>query len=797
MTTPSGPQVAIPVLPPGVEGLSEDEAGRRLAARGPVRRLPTSRSYASIVRANVLTVFNGILAGFGALTLAFGDWRDALFLGILVANTTIGVAQEIRAKRALDRLSALVAPTAAVVRSGVPRRVPVGEVVPDDLVALTAGDQVVADGTLVASEALRLDESILTGESAPAARRQGEEVRSGSFAVEGLGAYLVTAVGRESYAERLASVARGFRHPRSPLEVALDRLLVWLAVVTVPIGVALGLSLWVRDVPVGDAVPTAVAGIVNLIPEGLILLTSLTFAVSALRMASRGALAQQLNAVESLASVDTMCIDKTGTLTEAGLRLVKVTPAGDVGEAELRAELGRYAAAAPTRNATVAAIAAACPDSGGPTAEATLPFSSRWRFSGVRLGGRWLLLGAPEILVPAPLVAEARREAAAGRRVVALVSSRESPGEAGGTPTLPERLEPLGLVVLAERLRADAREAVECLRREDVELLVLSGDAPETVAAIAADAGIAEARGLDGRGLPPGAGELLAAVTAARVVGRVSPEDKHRVVSALRESGRYVAMLGDGVNDVPALKEARLAIAQASGSQMARSIADVVLVSGGFASVPPMVAEGQKILRNLQRVAKLFVSKAVFAGFVVLTVGLAPVEYPFLPRHLTLVTTLTIGVPGFFLALAPSSGPWRPERFLGEVVGFSLRAGLAIGAAVVGSYLLARKVLELPLLEARTVASTVMLVLGLYLILALEGVGIRRTAAVTSLCAVLTAVYLVVLLIPFTREFFQLDLPGPKGVPVIVGGAGFGLVLLWALGIRPGDRRSGGTARRP
>jgi magnesium-transporting ATPase (P-type) len=275
------------------------------------------------------------------------------------------------------------------------------------------------------------------------------------------------------------------------------------------------------------------------------------------------------------------------------------------------------------------------------------------------------------------------------------------------------------------------------------------------------------------------------ATRTANVFARITPETKRRIVSALATQGEYVAMVGDGVNDVPALKAARLAIAQASGSQMARSVADVVLVSGDFASVPPMVAEGQKILRNLQRVAKLFVSKAVFAGFVVLTVGLAPVEYPFLPRHLTLVTTLTIGVPGFFLALAPSSGPWRPEAFLRDVVRFSLRAGLAIGSAVVGSYLLARKVLELPLLEARTVASTVMLVLGMYLILALEGVGLRRTAAVTILCAGLATLYVVVLSIPFTRDFFELDLPGPDGLLVIAGGAGFGLALLWMLGIRP------------
>ena len=309
---------------PSPAGLSTAEAQRRLSARGPLPALPSSRSYGSIVRANVFTVFNLILAVFGALTLLYADWRDALFLGVFVSNSAIGITQEVRAKRALDRLAALVEPTATLVRDGRPRRVHVEELVVGDLVRLAPGDQVVADGRLVEAEALTLDESIVTGESEPADRHVGDDLRSGSFAVEGAGAYEITAVGRDSYAVQLAGEARRFRHPRSPLERALNRLLVTLVVVMAPLGALLAVALWERETPSDEAIPTSVAAVVSLIPEGLILLAGLVYAVAALRMARRGALVQQLNAVESLASVDLICLDKTGTLTENALRVVDV-----------------------------------------------------------------------------------------------------------------------------------------------------------------------------------------------------------------------------------------------------------------------------------------------------------------------------------------------------------------------------------------------------------------------------------------------------------------------------------------
>ena len=747
----------------GATGLTEAEAQRRIAARGPQVPAASSRSTASIVRANVLTVFNAILVAMGVLTLAFGAWQDALFLGIVVANSGIGIAQELRAKRKLDELAALVAPHATVVRDGVARELAVEDVVEGDLVKVEAGDQVVADGTLDEAAALSLDESILTGESHPVQRGPGEEVRSGSFAVEGAGSYTVTAVGDDSYAQRIAGEARAFRHPRSPLERALNRLLLVLVAVMVPLGTIFVYSLWQRDAPIGEAVTTAVAGIVTLVPEGLVLLASLTFAAAALQLARRGALAQQLNATESLASVDVLCLDKTGTLTHPGLRVVAIEPAG------ITEPLGRFAASSPAQNATLKAIAAAVP-AAAVAVEDYEPFSSSRRYSALTIAGERWRLGAPELFHLDSLGDRAAAEREAGRRVLAFGDDEEA----------------LGLVVLAEELRDEARATVEFFRAEGVELRVISGDNPDTVAAIARDAGIVVGQVHDAsEGEPP---------LDATVIGRISPEGKKAYVERLRDSGRYVAMVGDGVNDVPALKAARLAIAQGSGSEMARSVADVVLVSGDFGSVPSMVGEGRKILRNVQRVAKLFVTKSAFAAFLILLIGLTETAYPLLPRHLTLAATLTIGIPGFFLALAPSEGSWATVGFLRDVARFAIPAGTAAALGVLSAYHFALNVVQLPLVEARTVATSVLVLLGLYFVLVLEASGTkRRRWAVIALCAAMLLLYAVVLAFDGTRGFFDLVVPGFWSLVAIVGGTALaitGLVFtderfVADLGVRP------------
>ena len=756
-------------------GLTEREAAARLAAAGAPARPASSRSYTSIVVANVCTLFNAILVALAVVTLAFADPRDALFLGIVIANAGIGIVQEVRAKRTLDRLSALVAPTATVIRDGTPRPAHVDEVVPGDAIALAPGDQVVADARVLAASGLRLDESILTGESEPVARGPGDEILSGAFVVEGTATCEVVAVGAASYAQRITEQARAFRHPRSPLEHALNRLLLVLVAAMVPLAAVLGISLVARDTPFDDAVPKATAAMVSLVPEGLILLASLTFAVAAVRMARRGALAQQLNAIESLASAEVICLDKTGTLTDASLRVVRTVPAPGV--AGLEDLLARYAAAAAAPNASLRALRAAWP---APPAEAPLaevPFASRRRWSALQLRDRTLVMGAPELLAPPALREEAAREADGGRRVLALARTSAPLAGLDADAGLPGGLEPLGLVVLAERLRDDARDTVAFLRREGVELKVLSGDAPATVAAIARDAGLPDGPPLAGADLPADPAALRAVARRAHVVGRIAPQDKRRFVEALRADGRYVAMVGDGVNDVPALKAARLALVQGSGVQMAKSVADVVLLSGDFATVPGMVDEGRRILRNVQRVAKLFVAKAAFAAVLILTVGTTSDAYPFLPRHLTVASTFGVGLPAFFLALAPSSGPWRPEHFLRDVARFAVPAGIAVGLAVLAAYRGCLDVLGMSITEARTVSTSVMLGGMLFLVVALERRPRRRRRAVELLAAVMAAGYVAVLALPATREFFALAAPTPE----IVAASLAGVALAWLL----------------
>ncbi len=729
------------------------------------------------MRANTLTPFNAILLALGVLTLTFGDWRDALFLGIIVTNTGIGIWQELRAKHKLDALAALVAPQATVVRDGEPRQLHVSEVVEGDLVRLAAGDQVVADGTLLSSSGLRFDESILTGESAAVRRAEGEEIRSGSFVVEGSGSFEVAAVGAESYAERLAGTAREFRHPRSPLERSINRLLYVLLAVMVPLGIMLIVALRKQDVVIGDAVDTAVAGMVTLIPEGLILLASVTYAAAALRMARAGALSQQLNAIESLASVDTICLDKTGTLTTSSLRLVEVLPARGTTAEELDHALGLYAASSEAQNLTLRAISATLPGSAEPVDE-TVPFLSRRRWSGLAIGGVHYVLGAPEIFPLGELATVAAANQEAGRRVVGFgVSDAAFPADPDDGPSA---LRMLGIAVLAEELRPETRETIAFLLEQGVEVVVLSGDAARTVGSIATDAGIpALGPPLDGGDLPADDLALDALSGSLSVVGRISPEGKRRVVESLRRKGRYVAMVGDGVNDVPALKASRLSIAQGSGTQMAKAVSDVVLVNGDFAAIPAMVSEGRRILRNIQRVAKLFVTKSVFAAFLIVAIGITPVDYPLLPRHLTLVGALTVGIPAFFLALAPSDGPWRTDEFLRDVGRFSVPAGVAAGLGVTTSYLIAVNVFDLGLLQSRTAATSTLVVIGLYLVLALEATSTLRARLVGLLCVGLLAIYVVVLVLPGPRRFFELAVPNSGSLLLIILGAGIAIGFLW------------------
>lgn len=733
------------------------------------------------------------------MTLALGDPRDALFGGVIVANTLIGIVQEVRAKRVLDRLALLVAPRARVHRGEGVVDLPVEEVVVGDVVRLEPGDQVVADGVVREARGLSLDEAILTGESEPAARGPGERILSGAFCVAGSGDYAVEAVGADSFAERLAQEARGTRTLRTPLQQDIDRVLRLTLVAMVPLALALGVSLAVRGTGPQEAAATVVAALVPLVPEGLVLLTSLTFAVAAVRLARLGTLAQRLSAVESLASVDTLCLDKTGTLTDNRLRLEALEPARGVGADELRDAVGALAAASATRNATLAAIAQATP-SAAPPVLAEVPFSSARKWSGATLEGRGtVVLGGPDVLARGGVpVADELRErvaahAASGRRVLLVAAGTEALADerlAGG-------LRPLGLVVLAEAMRPDAAETVAYLTREGVTTRVISGDDPATVRAVAIAAGIPGAEGpaLSGADLPEDEAGLAGAAAGTAVFGRISPEQKRSLVRAMTGAGRYVAMTGDGVNDVLALKEARLGIAMGNGSQMAKGVADLVLLTNSFATVPRAVEEGRRILRNTHRVAKLFVAKTVYSAIILATLGLSPIAYPFLPRQITIASTLTIGVPAFFLALAPSEGPVRREGFIRSLLAFVIPAGAVSALTIICGYLVVRGPLDAGVTEGRTAAVMLTTGMGLAIVVEVER-GLERRPVRPWLWWMVGAfalAFVAGLQIPPLREFFAVEVPGADVWLAVGALLAAGIALLLAVRRIPAlARREGG-----
>jgi cation-transporting ATPase E len=781
-----------PAAPPGARGLSEDEAARRLSARGEREPLPSSRTAASIVRANTLTLFNLILAVFFVVVVAAGRPADGLFLGVLIANTGIGIVQELRAKRTLDRAALLVAPRARVVRDAATREVPVEEVVDGDLVLLHPGDQVVADGSVTEAVALMLDESQLSGEAVPVPRAVGEEILSGAFCVEGRGAYVATATGHESYAARLLGEAREQTQQRSPLEIQINRLLRILVAVMIPLGIAFIAVLINRHVPFRDAAAVSTAGIVTLVPEGLVLLTSLTFAVAAAALTRRGMLVQYLNAVESLANVDTVCVDKTGTLTDGELALRRVIALDGEPEDAVRRRLAAFAASSAAPNDTLASIVASLPGEAA-ALEGEVPFSSRWKWSAARLAGdpAWLVLGAPDVLLTGAqpdVVGEEQRQ---GRRVLVFGEAADVPlGEDGAAPSGVPAVRPLAVVVLQERIRADAADTIAFLRRQGVAIRVMSGDSAVTVAAIAAEVGV------DPLGEPvegdelPGDGPALRDVVRTRAIfARLSPQDKRRLIDALVEEGAYTAMMGDGVNDVPAMKRARLAIALGGGSQLAKSVSDAVLVDGRFGAIPEAIGEGRRIIGNVQRVAKLFVTKSVFAAVVIATFGLITSDFPLLPRHLSLAGAFTVGIPGFLLALAPGSGPVQTRGFLRDVARFALPAGTVMAAAVMLAYLAVADVKDHTASDGRTAATTVFVAVGIYLLLVLDADRMERSrryaALVVAMAGGLMAGYLLVLGSDAGRSFFALERPGWWELIVTVASVVLAIRLLAWLGLSP------------
>jgi cation-transporting ATPase E len=753
----------------GTRGLTAAEVAARIAD-GRVNHVPSAptRTLWEIVRANVLTPVNAVI---GVLLVAIlvargGPSADMLFGGVIIANSVIGTVQELRARAALDRLAVLQQPVADVLRDDVETELDLESVVADDLLVLRYGSQVVVDGEVVSGTGLTVDESLLTGESEPVVKDLGDEVLSGSFVVSGSGHYRAMRIGADSYAASLAEEARRFSLVDSELRSGINTVLKVLMLLIPPVSALLLWRLMQASETWQEALAGVVAAAVAMVPDGLVLLTSLAFMAGVIKLARNQALLRELASVELLARVDILCLDKTGTITTGEIHMVDLDVIGGHGPSGVRDALGALVAATEDPNPTLAAIGEHCTEPSGWEAVEVVPFSSarKWSAGGFRVGQERcaVFLGAPEYLAPDdPTVAAAVQERAVnGQRVVLVCLASELTGE-----ELPRDLEPVGLVALEDEIRPDAAEILDYFVAQGLQLKVISGDHPDTVAAVARRAGVPGAeRGNDARELPEDPEHLGLALEDIVVMGRVTPRQKQAMVIAQQGRGHVVAMTGDGVNDVLALKDADMGIAMGAGSAATRAVAQLVLLDNRFSVLPVALAEGRRVINSVERAANLFVYGTVYSVLISLVIAAVGTDFPFLPRHLTLVRALSVGIPGFFLALAPDPRRARPG-FLPRVVRFSIPTGAIAAAAALSVYLAGRAADGTTLAEARSAATITLLGVGLAILLRLT-----RTLPAWrwGLVGAMAAAVVAVLTIPPLSRLFELDAP-PLSTWLVIG----------------------------
>ena len=692
----------------GATGLTSKEVVQRIeSGQSNAVKTSTSRSVQDIVRANVFTLFNGIIFAAMVLVLITGSWRDAVFGFVIIINTGIGIVTELRAKRTLDRLSILVASEFLVHRDGRDVEVPHNEIVLDDLLWIRAGEQVPADGQIIQTWGLELDESMLTGESRTVRHKVGEQVYSGATAVSGMALVKVNAVGSHSYAATLTAQAKVYKKTVSDLNKGINTILKFMTFLVVPLCILLILSQihtvggWGTALSTGEwrqAVVSAVAGVVGMIPEGLVLLTSLNFAVAAMRLARHNTLVQELESVETLARVDALNLDKTGTITDGGIafnRLVMLDSANAA--AEQAATQALYDCCNEEQpNGTGQAVLAGLKAQGygAGAVESRVPFSSARKWSAVRKSGETWYMGAPEVIISAlegdysSVLQQVNEYANDGNRVLLVARIYgAAPDDYETDPKLNPASCPVALVCCSEHIRADAEETLAWFREQGVRCRIISGDNPVTVGAIARKVhltGEHEPRFMDARELPADITELAQVLENVDVLGRVLPDQKKAIVEALHAGEHVVAMTGDGVNDALAIKEADLGIAMGNAAPATKAVAQVVLVDSKFSHLPDVVARGRQVMANMERVASLFLVKTVYSALISLGVVLTQIPFPYLPRHITYVGGLTIGMPAFILALAPNTRRYIPG-FLKRVLHFAVPCGVAVGLSILST----------------------------------------------------------------------------------------------------------------
>ncbi|MFE1840277.1 cation-translocating P-type ATPase [Streptomyces sviceus] len=769
---------------PAAGGLTAAEVAERVT-RGQVNDVPvrSSRTLGEIVRANVFTRFNAIIGVLWLVMLFVAPFQDSLFGYVILANTGIGIIQEWRAKKTLDSLAVIGEARPTVRRDGIATAVSTSEIVLDDVIEIGPGDKAVVDGVVAEADGLEIDESLLTGEADPVVKRPGDQVMSGSFVVAGGGAFRATKVGREAYAAQLAEEASRFTLVHSELRSGISTILKYVTWMMVPTAIGLVVSqLFVKNNDLKDSIARTVGGIVPMVPEGLVLLTSVAFAIGVIRLGRKKALVQELPAIEGLARVDTVCLDKTGTLTEGGMDVTELRPLQGADESYVRKVLGALGESDPRPNASLQAIIDAYPDAEEWRCTESLPFSSARKYSGATFsegGGEsstWLL-GAPDVLLTPddPALAETGRLNEQGLRVLLLARASRDLDD----PEAARGARPTALVVLEQRLRPDAADTLRYFAEQDVRAKVISGDNAVSVGAVAAKLGL-KGSTVDARQLPADPDGMAKELDEGTVFGRVTPQQKRDMVGALQSRGHTVAMTGDGVNDVLALKDADIGVAMGSGSEATRAVAQIVLLDNSFAALPSVVAEGRRVIGNITRVATLFLVKTVYSVLLAVLVVCWQVEYPFLPRHLTLLSTLTIGVPAFFLALAPNKERARPH-FVRRVMRYSIPGGVVAAVATFVTYLIARHhYTGEGALDAETSAATLTLFLISMWVLAI--IARPYTWWRLALVAAMGLGFVLVLAVPGLQDFFALKLVGltmpwiAVGISVVAAAA---LELLW------------------
>ena len=659
-------------------GLTDEQVNARIA-EGKVNadENPNTRTYKQIVRENTLTFFNFLNLVLLVLVLLVGSYKNAFFVCIIIINTLIGIAQEIRAKKTIDKLAILTARKSVVIREGQKWTVPTEELVLDDVVCLKTGDQVPADARILEGS-LEVNESLLTGESDNLPKNEGDELFSGSFVTSGEACCQIIHVGKDNYAAQITSEAKEFKRHNSELKNSLNAILKVISIIIVPLGALLFYKqYYIVGDTFRDSVVSMVAGVLGMIPEGLVLLTSVALTLGALVLANKKTLVQELYCIETLARVDTLCLDKTGTITEGTMCVERVEPYVSTGRTETAATepesaesteaeeqvqtdsafmeeidviMGNMMYVLKDQNATIDALRKRFPAKQDMTPEHVIPFSSDRKYSGVVFEEKGTyLMGAAQFLFPEDneeLTEKCQAYAEEGLRVLVLAHSSQN---AEGTE-LPEGLEPLALMLLTDVIREEAPDTLAFFDSQEVDLKVISGDDPVTVAAIARRAGLKNADSYVDATTLTTEEALQDAVAQYSVFGRVTPQQKKAMVQALQSQGHTVAMTGDGVNDVLALKEADCSIAMAQGSDAAKNIANVVLLDSNFASMPHIVNQGRRVVNNIRTAASMFLIKTMFSVMLSLLTIFFGNAYPFEPIQMSLISACAVGIPTFLLA---------------------------------------------------------------------------------------------------------------------------------------------------